>query len=89
MSHLAGGGTQLAQFRMAQQDAPLITTQCITLNSDWRSKEEVLKGMTDNLLLAGRCHTRVSWRPISGRAKRIFHRAGLQLCYPAQQVGAY
>jgi phosphoenolpyruvate-protein phosphotransferase len=45
----------LAQFRMAQQDAPLITTQCITLNSDWRSKEEVLKGMTDNLLLAGRC----------------------------------
>jgi fructose-specific PTS system IIA-like component len=40
---------------MTQQDAPLITAQCITLNSDWRSKEEVLKGMTDNLLLAGRC----------------------------------
>ncbi len=62
----------LAQFRMAQQDAPLITTQCITLNSDWRSKEEVLKGMTDNLLLAGGAATRVSWRPISGRAKRYF-----------------
>ncbi len=45
----------LAQFRMTQQDAPLITTQCITLDSDWRSKEEVLKGMTDNLLLASRC----------------------------------
>ncbi|TCW16547.1 fructose-specific PTS system IIA-like component [Raoultella sp. BIGb0138] len=45
----------LARFRMTQQDAPLITAQCITLNSDWRSKEEVMKGMTDNLLLAGRC----------------------------------
>ena len=45
---------------MAQQDALLITTQCITLlNSDWRSKEEVLKGMTDNLLLAGVAATRV------------------------------
>jgi fructose-specific PTS system IIA-like component len=42
------------------------------LNSDWRSKEEVLKGMTDNLLLAGAAATRVSWRPISGRAKRYF-----------------
>lgn len=45
----------LAQFRMSQQDAPLVTAQCITLDSDWRSKEEVIKGMTDNLLLAGRC----------------------------------
>ncbi|WP_437888668.1 phosphoenolpyruvate--protein phosphotransferase [Phytobacter sp. V91] len=45
----------LAQFRMTQQDAPLIANQCITLDSDWRSKEEVIKGMTDNLLLAGRC----------------------------------
>ena len=45
----------LAQFRMAQQEAPLISPQCITLDSDWRSKEEVLKAMTDNLLLAGRC----------------------------------
>ncbi|WP_310607131.1 phosphoenolpyruvate--protein phosphotransferase [Buttiauxella brennerae] len=44
----------LAQFRMTQQDRPLITTQCISLNNDWRSKEEVIKGMTDNLLLAGR-----------------------------------
>ena len=45
----------LAQFRMTQQDAPLVTAECITQESDWRSKEEVLKGMTDNLLLAGRC----------------------------------
>ncbi len=45
----------LAQFRMLQQDVPLVSAECITLNSDWRSKEEVLKGMTDNLLLAGRC----------------------------------
>lgn len=44
----------LAQFRMTQQDTPLITTQCISLNNDWRSKEEVMKGMTDSLLLAGR-----------------------------------
>ncbi|WPU21364.1 phosphoenolpyruvate--protein phosphotransferase [Cedecea neteri] len=45
----------LAQFRMTQQDAPLIATRCISLDNDWQSKEEVLKGMTDNLLLAGRC----------------------------------
>lgn len=25
------------------------------MESDWRSKEEVFKGMIDNLLLAGRC----------------------------------
>ncbi|KNC89717.1 phosphoenolpyruvate--protein phosphotransferase [Trabulsiella odontotermitis] len=45
----------LAQFRMSHEDAPLITPQCISLDNDWRSKEEVMKGMTDNLLLAGRC----------------------------------
>lgn len=45
----------LAQFRMNQQDAPLMTPGCISLHNDWQSKEEVLKGMTDNLLLAGRC----------------------------------
>ena len=45
----------LAQFRMAQQDTPLVTAECITLDTDWRSKEEVIKGMTDNLLLASRC----------------------------------
>lgn len=45
----------LAQFRMTQQDAPLISADCISLSDDWRSKEEVIKGMTDNLLLAGRC----------------------------------
>jgi len=45
----------LAQFRMNQQDTPLITPRCISLDNDWNSKEEVMKGMTDNLLLAGRC----------------------------------
>ncbi|CAI1073340.1 phosphoenolpyruvate--protein phosphotransferase [Serratia entomophila] len=45
----------LATFRLQQQDAPLISTQCITLDSDWRSKEETIKAMTDNLMLAGRC----------------------------------
>jgi len=45
----------LAQFRMNQQDTPLVTPACISLDNDWRSKEEVMKGMTDNLLLAGRC----------------------------------
>lgn len=34
----------LAQFRMRQQEVPLVSAECITLNSDWRSKEEVLKG---------------------------------------------
>lgn len=45
----------LAQFRLSRQDAPLIGRDCISLNNDWRSKEEVIKGMADNLLLAGRC----------------------------------
>lgn len=45
----------LAQFRMNQQDAPLVTPRCISLDNDWNSKEEVMKGMTDNLLLAERC----------------------------------
>lgn len=45
----------LAQFRMAQSDAPLLAPACIALGVDWRSKEEVIKGMVDNLLLAGRC----------------------------------
>lgn len=45
----------LAQFRMNQQDTPLVTPRCISLDNDWNSKEEIMKGMTDNLLLAGRC----------------------------------
>lgn len=45
----------LAQFRMNQQDTPLVTPRCISLNNDWASKEEVMKSMTDKLLLAGRC----------------------------------
>jgi fructose-specific PTS system IIA-like component len=45
----------LALFRMEQQNAPLIAVECVALDKDWRSKEEVIKGMADNLLLAGRC----------------------------------
>ena len=45
----------LAQFRMAQSDAPLITTECIVLDADFGSKEEVIKTLSDNLYLAGRC----------------------------------
>lgn len=45
----------LALFRMEQQNAPLIATECVALDRAWRSKEEVIKGMADNLLLAGRC----------------------------------
>lgn len=45
----------LAQFRMDQSDAPLITPECVALEADWRSREEVIKGMADNLLLAARC----------------------------------
>ena len=45
----------LAQFRMSQQDAPLVSTECIVLDQDLRSREEVIKTLTDNLFLAGRC----------------------------------
>lgn len=45
----------LAQFRMQQSDAPLISQDCITLDNDLRSKEEVVKTLSDNLFLAGRC----------------------------------
>ncbi|WP_459177300.1 phosphoenolpyruvate--protein phosphotransferase [Ewingella americana] len=45
----------LAKFRMEVSNAPLITPECIALDTDWCSKEEVIKGMVDNLMLAGRC----------------------------------
>ncbi|WP_375749471.1 phosphoenolpyruvate--protein phosphotransferase [Vibrio sp. HN007] len=45
----------LAQFRMQQSDAPLISQDCITLDNDLRTKEEVIKTLSDNLFLAGRC----------------------------------
>lgn len=45
----------LAQFRMDQSDAPLVTKDCITLDNDLRSKDEVIKTLTGNLYLAGRC----------------------------------
>ncbi|MFP1592640.1 hypothetical protein ACLB1M_31080 [Escherichia coli] len=55
---------------MTQQDAPLVTAECITLESDWRSKEEVLKGMTDNPPPAGRCrYPRKVGSPVTGRAR--------------------
>ncbi len=68
----------LAQFRMSQQDAPLVTAQCITLDSDWRSKEEVIKGMTDNLLLAGPLPlpAQTGSRSMGARGG-ILHRTGL------------
>jgi fructose-specific PTS system IIA-like component len=71
----------LAQFRMNQQDTPLVTPRCISLDNDWNSKEEVMKGMTDNLLLAGRCRYPASWRPICGRAKP-YSPPGLALASP-------
>lgn len=45
----------LAQFRMAQSSAPLISAACISLDRDLRSKEDVIKILSDNLFLAGRC----------------------------------
>ena len=45
----------LAQFRMTQQDAPLVSTDCITLDQDLRSRDEVIKTLSDNLFLSGRC----------------------------------
>lgn len=45
----------LAQFTMSQGDVPMISTDSITVNPDWQSKEEIIKGMTDNLLIAERC----------------------------------
>lgn len=45
----------LAQFRMNQGDVALLSQECITLNPDWQSKEEVIKGMTDKLLINERC----------------------------------
>ncbi|ODS04422.1 phosphoenolpyruvate--protein phosphotransferase [Vibrio scophthalmi] len=45
----------LAQFRMTQSDAPLISSECISLDRDLRNKEEVIKTLSDNLFLAGRC----------------------------------
>ncbi len=45
--------------------------------SDWRSKEEVLKGMTDNLLLGAAAAIRVNWKPTYGRARPFLYRSGL------------
>ncbi|MGR5362711.1 phosphoenolpyruvate--protein phosphotransferase [Vibrio mediterranei] len=45
----------LAQFRLAQTEAPLISEDCIKLDLDLRSKEEVIKTLADNLFLTGRC----------------------------------
>ncbi|NLH83493.1 MAG: phosphoenolpyruvate--protein phosphotransferase [Phyllobacteriaceae bacterium] len=45
----------LAEFRQNLGDAPMIAADCITMGEDLRSKEEVVKRMTDRLMLAGRC----------------------------------
>jgi fructose-specific PTS system IIA-like component len=45
----------LARFRMAQQDAPLVSADFVALDVDYRSKEEAIKALTDRLFLAGRC----------------------------------
>lgn len=45
----------LAEFRQNLDDAPMISADCITVGEDLRSKEEVIKRMTDRLMLAERC----------------------------------
>ncbi len=45
----------LAQFRMTQTESPMVSTECITLDRDLRSKEEVIKALADNLFITGRC----------------------------------
>lgn len=45
----------LAQFRMNQTEAPMVSQECISLDRDLRSKEEVIKTLSDDLFLTGRC----------------------------------
>lgn len=45
----------LAQFRMTQTEAPMVARDCISLDRDLRSKEEVIKTLSDNLFITGRC----------------------------------
>lgn len=45
----------LAQFRMTQTEAPMVSKDCISLDRDLRSKEEVIKTLADNLFITGRC----------------------------------
>lgn len=45
----------LAQFRMTQTEAPMVSRDCISLDRDLRSKEEVIKTLADNLFITGRC----------------------------------
>ncbi len=45
----------LAQFRMTQSEAPMVSADCISLDRDLRNKEEVIKTLSDNLFLTGRC----------------------------------
>lgn len=44
-----------AKFRMNQGDVTLLSNECVIINPDWQSKEEVIKGMTDKLLVNERC----------------------------------
>ncbi|ENQ8700855.1 phosphoenolpyruvate--protein phosphotransferase [Vibrio harveyi] len=45
----------LAQFRMTLSEAPMVSADCISLDRDLRNKEEVIKTLSDNLFLTGRC----------------------------------
>ncbi|MCF7364111.1 phosphoenolpyruvate--protein phosphotransferase [Vibrio sp. A1-b2] len=45
----------LAQFRMTQTEAPMVSKDCISLDRDLRSREEVIKTLADNLFITGRC----------------------------------
>lgn len=45
----------LGRFRGVQNDMSLVSADCVMLDVDFRSKEEVIKAMTDRLFLVGRC----------------------------------
>ncbi|WP_319412066.1 phosphoenolpyruvate--protein phosphotransferase [uncultured Cohaesibacter sp.] len=45
----------LAEFRMGVGDAPMVSRDCVVIDEDLRSKNEIIKRMTDQLLVSGRC----------------------------------
>lgn len=47
----------LRLFRSQQEEQPIITQECISLDYDFQSKEQVIKFMSNNLYLAGRCQS--------------------------------
>ena len=44
----------LSQFSSEQQEQPIITQECISLDNNFQSKEQVIKFMSNNIYLAGR-----------------------------------